>query len=154
MVLIKMKKIAETYLGKKIISAVITVPASYNIAQRQAIKDVGTISGLKVVRILSQSTAAAIAYGFENIKEEIKNIMVFDLGGGNFDISIVTIEKGVFEVITTNRDTHLGGQDFDNNVIEYFIKLINKKNNVDISGNKRAIQKLKIEVEKAKIQLS
>lgn len=153
MVLIKMKEIAETYLGKKVINAVVTVPAYFNDAQRQATKDAGTISGLNVVRILNEPTAAAIAYGLDK-KQGEKNIMVFDLGGGTFDVSILTIDNGVFEVVATNGDTHLGGQDFDQRVMEHFIKLIRRKNNVDISGDKRALQKLKREVEKAKRQLS
>lgn len=138
MVLIKMKEIAETYLGKKVINAVVTVPAYFNDAQRQATKDAGTISGLNVVRILNEPTAAAIAYGLDK-KQGEKNIMVFDLGGGTFDVSILTIDNGVFEVVATNGDTHLGGQDFDQRVMEHFIKLIRRKNNVDISSDKRAL---------------
>jgi len=153
MVLIKMKEIAETYLGKKVINAVVTVPAYFNDAQRQATKDAGTISGLNVVRILNEPTAAAIAYGLDKKSAE-KNILVFDLGGGTFDVSILTIDNGVFEVISTNGDTHLGGEDFDQRVMDYFIKLIKKKQNVDISNDKRAIQKLKREVEKGKRALS
>jgi len=112
MVLHKMKDIAETYLGKKVINAVVTLPAYFNDAQRQATKDAGTISGLNVVRILNEPTAAAIAYGLDKKSGE-KNILVFDLGGGTFDVSILTIDNGVFEVVSTNGDTHLGGEDFD-----------------------------------------
>jgi heat shock protein 5 len=153
MVLIKMKEIAENYLGKTVINAVVTVPAYFNDAQRQATKDAGTISGLNVVRILNEPTAAAIAYGLDKKKEE-KNILVFDLGGGTFDVSILTIDNGVFEVISTSGDTHLGGEDFDQRVMEHFIKLIKKKTGKDISTDKRAIQKLKREVEKSKRSLS
>jgi endoplasmic reticulum chaperone BiP len=153
MVLVKMKEIAENYLGKSIINAVVTVPAYFNDAQRQATKDAGTISGLNVVRILNEPTAAAIAYGLDKKKEE-KNILVFDLGGGTFDVSILTIDNGVFEVISTSGDTHLGGEDFDQRVMDHFIKLIKKKTGKDISNDKRAMQKLKREVEKGKRSLS
>ena len=153
MVLIKMKEISETYLGKKVTNAVVTVPAYFNDAQRQATKDAGTISGLNVVRILNEPTAAAIAYGLDKKSGE-KNILVFDLGGGTFDVSILTIDNGVFEVIATSGDTHLGGEDFDQRVIDHFIKVIKKKQSVDISGDKRAIQKLKREVENSKRALS
>lgn len=153
MVLVKMKEIAETYLGRKVINAVVTVPAYFNDAQRQATKDAGAISGLNVVRILNEPTAAAIAYGLDKKSGE-KNILVFDLGGGTFDVSILTIDNGVFEVIATSGDTHLGGEDFDQRVIDHFIKLIKKKHNKDLSNDRRAIQKLKREVEKAKRALS
>nr|CAI39094.1 ER-type hsp70 [Paramecium tetraurelia] len=153
MVLTKMKEISETYLGKKVINAVVTVPAYFNDAQRQATKDAGTISGLNVVRILNEPTAAAIAYGLDK-KDGEKNILVFDLGGGTFDVSILTIDNGVFEVVATLGDTHLGGEDFDQRIIDHFIKVIKKKHNKDISADKRAIQKLKREVEKSKRALS
>lgn len=153
MVLVKMKEISETYLGKKVINAVVTVPAYFNDAQRQATKDAGAISGLNVVRILNEPTAAAIAYGLDKKSGE-KNILVFDLGGGTFDVSILTIDNGVFEVIATSGDTHLGGEDFDQRVIDHFMKVTKKKSNNDISGDKRAIQKLKREIEKAKRALS
>ncbi len=152
MVLTKMKEIAESYTGKKIRDAIVTVPAYFDNSQRQSTKDAGTIAGLNVVRILNEPTAAAIAYGLDQEKEQ--NILVFDLGGGTFDVSILTIDKGVFEVIGTHGDTHLGGEDFDQRLIEHFTKIIKSKNSIDISGNKRAIQKLKIEVEKAKRALS
>ncbi|BFZ20147.1 hypothetical protein BsWGS_23186 [Bradybaena similaris] len=153
MVLSKMKEIAESYLGKKINNAVVTVPAYFNDAQRQATKDAGTIAGLNVMRIINEPTAAAIAYGLDK-KEGEKNILVFDLGGGTFDVSLLTIDNGVFEVIATNGDTHLGGEDFDQRVIEHFIKLYKKKKGKDIRKDNRAVQKLRREVEKAKRALS
>jgi len=153
MVLIKMKEIAEAYLGKKVTHAVVTVPAYFNDAQRQATKDAGTIAGLNVIRIINEPTAAAIAYGLDK-KEGEKNILVFDLGGGTFDVSLLTIDNGVFEVVATNGDTHLGGEDFDNRVMEHFIKLFKKKTGKDIRKDNRAVQKLRREVEKAKRTLS
>ncbi|EGR32269.1 hypothetical protein IMG5_090680 [Ichthyophthirius multifiliis] len=153
MVLTKMKEIAETFLGREVKNAVVTVPAYFNDAQRQSTKDAGTIAGLNVLRILNEPTAAAIAYGLDKKKGE-KNILVFDLGGGTFDVSILTIDDGVFEVVATSGDTHLGGADFDQRVMDYFVKLIKKKHNKDISNDKRAIQKLKREVENAKRRLS
>lgn len=153
MVLSKMKEIAEAYLGKKVTHAVVTVPAYFNDAQRQATKDAGTISGLTVMRIINEPTAAAIAYGLDK-KEGEKNILVFDLGGGTFDVSLLTIDNGVFEVVSTNGDTHLGGEDFDNRVMEHFIKLFKKKTGKDIRKDNRAVQKLRREVEKAKRTLS
>lgn len=153
MVLGKMKEIAEAYLGKEIKNAVITVPAYFNDAQRQATKDAGTISGLNVVRIINEPTAAAIAYGLDK-KDGEKNILVFDLGGGTFDVTLLTIDNGVFEVLSTNGDTHLGGQDFDQRVMDYFIKLYKKKTGKDVRKDHRAVQKLRREVEKAKRALS
>jgi len=153
MVLVKMKDIAETYLSKKIDNAVVTVPAYFNDAQRQATKDAGTIAGLNVLRIINEPTAAAIAYGLDKKVKE-KNILVFDLGGGTFDVTILTIDEGVFEVLATNGDTHLGGEDFDQRLMAHFIKVIQKKHNQDISKNQRAIAKLRREVEKAKRALS
>merc|ERR1719331_2549403 len=153
MVLNKMKAIAESALSKKIEHAVVTVPAYFNDAQRQATKDAGTISGMSVQRIINEPTAAAIAYGLDKKGGE-KNILVFDLGGGTFDVSILTIDNGVFEVISTNGDTHLGGEDFDHRVMEYFIKLIKKKYGKDISKDNRALQKLRRECERAKRSLS
>lgn len=152
MVLTKMKEIAESYSGKKIKNAIVTVPAYFDNSQRQSTKDAGIISGLNVVRVLNEPTAAAIAYGLDEKAE--KNILVFDLGGGTFDVSILTIDDGVFEVIGTNGDTHLGGEDFDQRVLDHFMKLIQKKSGIDISKDKRAIQKLKREVEKGKRALS
>merc|ERR1711981_1429635 len=153
MVLIKMKEVAEAYLGKKVTHAVVTVPAYFNDAQRQATKDAGTIAGLHVMRIINEPTAAAIAYGMDK-KEGEKNVLVFDLGGGTFDVSLLTIDNGVFEVVATNGDTHLGGEDFDQRVMDHFIKLYKKKKGKDIRKDNRALQKLRREVEKAKRTLS
>ncbi|KAH9500761.1 hypothetical protein Btru_076402 [Bulinus truncatus] len=153
MILGKMRDIAEEYLGKKITNAVVTVPAYFNDAQRQATKDAGTIAGLNVMRIINEPTAAAIAYGLDK-KDGEKNILVFDLGGGTFDVSLLTIDNGVFEVVATNGDTHLGGEDFDQRVMDHFIKLYKKKKGKDIRKDNRAVQKLRREVEKAKRALS
>lgn len=153
MVLTKMKEIAEAYLGKKVTHAVVTVPAYFNDAQRQATKDAGVIAGLNVMRIINEPTAAAIAYGLDK-KEGEKNILVFDLGGGTFDVSLLTIDNGVFEVVATNGDTHLGGEDFDQRVMDHFIKLYKKKKGKDLRKDNRAVQKLRREVEKAKRTLS
>jgi len=153
MILVKMKQIAEAYLGEEVKHAVITVPAYFNDAQRQATKDAGAISGMEVLRIINEPTAAAIAYGMDKKSGE-KNIVVFDLGGGTFDVSLLTIDNGVFEVVATAGDTHLGGEDFDQRVTEHFCKVFKKKNNVDIKKDPRALQKLKMEVEKAKRDLS
>ena len=152
MILTKMKEIAENYLGQDIKYAVVTVPAYFNDAQRQATKDAGAIAGLEVLRIINEPSAAAIAYGLD--KKDEKNIVVFDLGGGTFDVSILTIDNGVFEVLATAGDTHLGGEDFDQRVTDHFVKTFKKKNNVDIKTEPRALQKLKSEVEKAKRDLS
>ncbi|OBZ74374.1 glucose-regulated [Grifola frondosa] len=153
MVLTKMKETAEAYLGKTVTHAVVTVPAYFNDAQRQATKDAGTIAGLQVLRIINEPTAAAIAYGLDKKGGE-SQIVVYDLGGGTFDVSLLSIDDGVFEVLATAGDTHLGGEDFDNRVIEYFIKLYKKKTGTDVTGNLRALGKLKREVEKAKRTLS
>ncbi|RZS13295.1 hypothetical protein BHM03_00044874 [Ensete ventricosum] len=153
MVLTKMKETAEAFLGKKINDAVVTVPAYFNDAQRQATKDAGIIAGLNVARIINEPTAAAIAYGLDKKGGE-KNILVFDLGGGTFDVSILTIDNGVFEVLATNGDTHLGGEDFDQRIMEYFIKLIKKKHGKDIGKDNRALGKLRREAERAKRALS
>ena len=152
MILTKMKEIAENYLGQDIKYAVVTVPAYFNDAQRQATKDAGAIAGLEVLRIINEPSAAAIAYGLD--KKDEKNIVVFDLGGGTFDVSILTIDNGVFEVLATAGDTHLGGEDFDQRVTDHFVKTFKKKNSVDIKTEPRALQKLKSEVEKAKRDLS
>jgi len=153
MVLIKMKETAEAFLGKDVKNAVVTVPAYFNDAQRQATKDAGTIAGLNVMRIINEPTAAAIAYGLDKKSGE-KNILVFDLGGGTFDVSLLTIDNGVFEVIATSGDTHLGGEDFDNRVIQHMLKVFKRKHGSDPSKDKRAIQKLRREVERAKRSLS
>ena len=152
MILTKMKEIAENYLGQEVKYAVVTVPAYFNDAQRQATKDAGTISGLEVLRIINEPSAAAIAYGLD--KKDEKNIIVFDLGGGTFDVSLLTIDNGVFEVLATAGDTHLGGEDFDQRTTEHFVKMFKKKHGVDIKSDVRALQKLKSEVEKAKRDLS
>lgn len=154
MVLAKLKKTAEEYLGRKVTRAVVTVPAYFNDAQRAATKDAGVIAGLDVLRIINEPTAAALAYGLDKTKEEEKNILVFDLGGGTFDVTLLTIDKGVFEVLATNGDTHLGGEDFDQRLMEYFVKLWEKKYGGDIRSDKRALGKLRREVEKAKRELS
>lgn len=154
MILVKMKEVAEAYLGKEVKYAVVTVPAYFNDAQRTATKDAGQIAGLDVLRIINEPTAAAIAYGMDKKSGE-KNIVVFDLGGGTFDVSLLTIDNGVFEVVATAGDTHLGGEDFDQRVTEHFVKIFKKKNKgVDIKKDPRALAKLKQEVEKAKRDLS
>ncbi|KAI8582959.1 hypothetical protein K450DRAFT_225640 [Umbelopsis ramanniana AG] len=154
MVLTKMKETAEAYLGKKVTHAVVTVPAYFNDAQRQATKDAGTIAGLNILRIINEPTAAAIAYGLDKTGGE-RTILVYDLGGGTFDVSLLSIDDGVFEVLATAGDTHLGGEDFDNRVIDYFVKQWKRKNDgEDITKDKKTMGKLKREVEKAKRSLS
>lgn len=153
MVLGKMKDIAESYLGKTVTHAVVTVPAYFNDNQRQATKDAGTIAGLNVLRVVNEPTAAAIAYGLDKKGGESR-IIVYDLGGGTFDVSLLSIEDGVFEVQATAGDTHLGGEDFDQRVISYLAKQYNKKNNVDITKDLKTMGKLKREVETAKRTLS
>jgi heat shock protein 1/8 len=153
MVLIKMKETAEAYLGKTVKNAVITVPAYFNDSQRQATKDAGSIAGLNVMRIINEPTAAAIAYGLDKKGDE-KNILIFDLGGGTFDVSLLTIESGVFEVKATAGDTHLGGEDFDNRLVEYFMAEFKKKHKKDLSSNERAKRRLRTACERAKRTLS
>jgi endoplasmic reticulum chaperone BiP len=154
MILVKMKEVAEAYLGREVKYAVVTVPAYFNDAQRTATKDAGAIAGLDVLRIINEPTAAAIAYGMDKKSGE-KNIIVFDLGGGTFDVSLLTIDNGVFEVVATSGDTHLGGEDFDQRLTEHFVKIFKKKNGgIDIKKDPRALAKLKQEVEKAKRDLS
>jgi endoplasmic reticulum chaperone BiP len=153
MVLGKMKETAEAYLGKKVTHAVVTVPAYFNDNQRQATKDAGIIAGLNVLRVVNEPTAAAIAYGLDKKGKE-SQIIVYDLGGGTFDVSLLSIDEGVFEVLATAGDTHLGGEDFDQRVISHFVKLYNKKNDVDITKDLKTMGKLKREVEKAKRTLS
>jgi len=153
MILTKMKETAEAFLGKTVKNAVVTVPAYFNDAQRQATKDAGVIAGLNVARIINEPTAAAIAYGLDKKGKE-QNILVFDLGGGTFDVSVLTIDNGVFEVVSTNGDTHLGGEDFDQRIMDYFMKLIKRKYSKDISKDPRARQKLRREAERAKRALS
>ena len=152
MILQKLKADAESYLGEKVTEAVITVPAYFNDAQRQATKDAGKIAGLDVKRIINEPTAAALAYGLDNEKEQ--KIMVYDLGGGTFDVSIIEIGDGVIEVLATNGDTHLGGDDFDNKIINWMLDEFKKKEGVDLSGDKMAMQRLKEAAEKAKKELS
>ncbi|XP_050221178.1 luminal-binding protein 4-like [Mercurialis annua] len=154
MVLGKMKETAEAYLGKKVQHAVITVPAYFNDAQRQATKDAGAIAGLNVARVINEPTAAALAYGLDKQNDAEKNILVYDLGGGTFDVSILTLDGGVFEVLSTSGDTHLGGEDFDHKVMNYFVKLIKKRFGKDISIDKKALGKLRREAERAKRALS
>jgi len=152
MILQKLKADAESYLGEKVTEAVITVPAYFNDAQRQATKDAGKIAGLDVKRIINEPTAAALAYGLDNEKEQ--KIMVYDLGGGTFDVSIIEIGDGVIEVLSTNGDTRLGGDDFDNKIIDWMIAEFKKAEGVDLSGDKMAMQRLKEAAEKAKKELS
>jgi molecular chaperone DnaK len=152
MILQKLKADAESYLGEKVSEAVITVPAYFNDAQRQATKDAGKIAGLDVKRIINEPTAAALAYGLDNEKEQ--KIMVYDLGGGTFDVSIIEIGDGVIEVLATNGDTHLGGDDFDNKVIQWMLDEFKKAEGIDLSGDKMAMQRLKEAAEKAKKELS
>lgn len=151
-VLIKMKETAEAYLGEKITEAVITVPAYFNDSQRQSTKDAGRIAGLDVKRIIPEPTAAALAYGFD--KQHDKKIAVFDLGGGTFDISIMEIGDGVFEVLSTNGDTHLGGDDFDQAILQWILNEFKKEHSIDLSKDKMALQRLRDAAEKAKIELS
>ena len=152
MILQKLKADAESYLGEKVTEAVITVPAYFNDAQRQATKDAGKIAGLDVKRIINEPTAAALAYGLDNEREQ--KIMVYDLGGGTFDVSIIEIGDGVIEVLATNGDTHLGGDDFDNKIIQWMLDEFKKAEGVDLSGDKMAMQRLKEAAEKAKKELS
>ncbi|KAM0919608.1 hypothetical protein ACQ4PT_008081 [Festuca glaucescens] len=155
MVLTRMKETAEAYLGEKVRDTVITIPAYFNDAQRQATKDAGAIAGLNVVRLINEPTAAALAYGLDKVDEKKeKNVLVFDLGGGTFDVSILALDGGVFEVLATNGDTHLGGEDFDQRVMDHFIRLVKRKHGVDVSGDARALGKLRRECERAKRALS
>ena len=151
-ILQKMKETAESYLGEDVKQAVITVPAYFNDAQRQATKDAGQIAGLEVLRIINEPTAAALAYGLD--KDENKTIAVYDLGGGTFDISILEVGDGVFEVKSTNGDTFLGGEDFDSAIVEYLADQFQQKENMDLRQDKLALQRLKESAEKAKIELS
>jgi len=152
MILSKLKADAEAFLGEKVTEAVITVPAYFDDSQRQATKDAGKIAGLEVKRIINEPTAAALAYGLESKKDE--KIVVFDLGGGTFDVSVLELGDGVFEVKSTNGDTHLGGEDFDNRIVNYFLEEFKKESGVDLKGDNAAMQRLKDEAEKAKKELS
>merc|ERR1712038_166878 len=154
MVLTRMKTTAESYLGEEVKNAVVTVPAYFNDQQRQATKDAGTISGLNVLRIINEPTAAAISYGLGKKSKDEMMVLIFDLGGGTFDVSVLETDNGVFEVLATAGDTHLGGEDFDQRLADHFVKIFKKKHGVDIKKDVRALQKLKSEVEKAKRDLS
>jgi len=154
MVLTKMKETAESFLGKKVTSAVITVPAYFNDSQRQATKDAGTISGMNVKRIINEPTAAAIAYGLDKKGKGEANVLIFDLGGGTFDVSLLTIDDGIFEVKATAGDTHLGGEDFDNRMVNHFVEEFKRKHKLDITGSARAVRRLRTACERAKRTLS
>jgi L1 cell adhesion molecule like protein len=154
MVLVKMREIAEAYLGKAIKDAVVTVPAYFNDSQRQATKDAGAIAGLNVMRIINEPTAAAIAYGLDKKKGGETNILIFDLGGGTFDVSLLTLDDGIFEVKATAGDTHLGGEDFDNRMVNHFMQEFKRKYKHDISSNQRAVRRLRTACERAKRTLS
>lgn len=154
MVLVKMKEIAETYIGKEVKDAVITVPAYFGDAQRQATKDAGVIAGLNVLRIINEPTAAAIAYGLDNKCEKEKNVLIFDCGGGTFDCTILSIEDGVFEVKSTGGDSHLGGEDIDDRLVEHFVQEFKRKHKTDPSVNSKSLRRLRTACEKAKRNLS
>ncbi|XP_018411953.1 PREDICTED: heat shock-related 70 kDa protein 2 isoform X2 [Nanorana parkeri] len=154
MVLTKMKEIAEAYLGRQVPNAVVTVPAYFNDSQRQATKDAGTISGINVLRIINEPTAAAIAYGLDKKGTGERNVLIFDLGGGTFDVSVLTIDDGIFEVKSTAGDTHLGGEDFDNRMVNHFADEFKRKHKKDLSSNKRALRRLRTACERAKRTLS
>merc|ERR1712079_590426 len=155
MVLVKMKETAESYLGHEVKDAVVTVPAYFNDSQRQATKDAGVIAGLNIIRIINEPTAAAIAYGLDKKKNEKEsNVLIFDLGGGTFDVSILNIEGGIFEVRSTAGDTHLGGEDFDNRMVDHFVNEFKRKHKKDMKGNKRALRRLRTACERAKRILS
>ena len=143
MVLTKMKEVAQTYIGQKVRDAVITVPAYFNDSQRQATKDAGAIAGLNVLRIINEPTAAAIAYGLDKKNQGERNVLIFDLGGGTFDVSLLQIDDGVFEVKATAGDTHLGGEDFDSKLVEYCLSEFFKKKKIDIKNNARALRRLR-----------
>ena len=154
MVLLKMKNMAEAYLGETVTNAVITVPAGFNDSQRQATKDAAVIAGLNVLRIINEPTAAAIAYGLDKRGLGERNILIYDLGGGSFDVAIVTVEDRIIEVKSTASDTHLGGEDFDNRMVDHFIEEFRRKHKKDLSANKRAVGRLRTACERAKLALS
>ena len=154
MVLMKMKENAESYLGQTVTNAVVTVPAYFNDSQRQATKDAGTISGLNVLRIINEPTAAAIAYGLDKRTVDERNVLIFDLGGGTFDVSLLNITGGVFAVKATAGDTHLGGEDFDNTLLDHFKQEFKRKTKHDISDDPRALRRLRSACERAKRTLS
>ena len=154
MVLLKMKQTAEAFLNEPVNNAVVTVPAYFNDSQRQATKDAGAIAGLNVLRIINEPTAAAIAYGLDKSSDAERNVLIFDLGGGTFDVSLLTIEGGVFEVKATAGDTHLGGEDFDNRLVNHFVEEFKRKHKKDITTNARALRRLRTACERAKRTLS
>ncbi|PLB39196.1 molecular chaperone Hsp70 [Aspergillus candidus] len=154
MILVKMREVAEAYLGGTVNNAVITVPAYFNDSQRQATKDAGLIAGLNVLRIINEPTAAAIAYGLDKKTEGERNVLIFDLGGGTFDVSLLTIEEGIFEVKSTAGDTHLGGEDFDNRLVNHFVNEFKRKHKKDLTTNARALRRLRTACERAKRTLS
>ncbi|KAJ5343343.1 uncharacterized protein N7506_003167 [Penicillium brevicompactum] len=154
MILVKMRETAEAYLGGTVNNAVITVPAYFNDSQRQATKDAGLIAGLNVLRIINEPTAAAIAYGLDKKVEGERNVLIFDLGGGTFDVSLLTIEEGIFEVKSTAGDTHLGGEDFDNRLVNHFVNEFKRKHKKDLTTNARALRRLRTACERAKRTLS
>ena len=149
-----MKETSESYLGHQVKDAVITVPAYFNDSQRQATKDAGSIAGLNVLRVINEPTAAAIAYGLDKVKGKESNVLIFDLGGGTFDVSILTIDDGIFEVKATAGDTHLGGEDFDHRLVTHFLNEFKRKHKKDFSTNKRALRRLRTACERAKRSLS
>ena len=148
MILVKMKEIAEAFIGEDVKDAVITVPAYFNDAQRQATKDAGLIAGLNVLRIINEPTAAAIAYGLDKKGAGERNVLIFDLGGGTFDVSLLTIDDGIFEVKATAGDTHLGGEDFDNILVDHVLSEFKRKHKMDASGNKKSIRRIKTALKK------
>ena len=156
MVLKKMREIAEAYLGTTVKNVVVTVPAYFNDSQRKATMDAGGIAGLNVLRIINEPTAAAIAYGLDKIADSVskRNVLIFDLGGGTADVSLLTIDKGVFQVKAVAGDTHLGGEDFDNRMVKHFVEIFRRQHKVDISVNFRALRRLRTACEKAKRILS
>ena len=154
MVLLKMRETAEAFIGSDVKDAVVTVPAYFNDSQRQATKDAGVIAGLNVMRISNEPTAAAIAYGLDKKSDREKNVLIFDLGGGTFDVSLLTIEEGIFEVKSTAGDTHLGGEDFDNRLVNHFVQEFKRKNKKDLTTNARALRRLRTACERAKRTLS
>ncbi|PIK59903.1 heat shock cognate 70 [Apostichopus japonicus] len=154
MVLTKMKETAEAYLGQEVLKAVVTVPAYFNDSQRQATKDAGVIAGLQVIRLVNEPSAAAIAYGLDKKVGQERNVLIFDLGGGTFDVSVLTIEDGIYEVKSTAGNTHLGGEDFDNKMVEHFILEFQRKHKKNIQPNKRAVRRLRTACERAKRTLS
>jgi L1 cell adhesion molecule like protein len=154
MVLVKMKETADAYIGQAVKDAVVTVPAYFNDSQRQATKDAGRIANLNVLRIINEPTAAAIAYGLDKNNSDERNVLIFDLGGGTFDVSLLTIDDGVFEVMATAGDTHLGGEDFDNKLVEHCVQDFKRKNRLDLKSSSRAMRRLRTQCEQAKRTLS